>query len=108
MEYVLTFYLGGGGGDECSHTLLVTVRWMQSTVFTAMRGRGSGSDCVGGKEEVDTNVDGRADTKSHSQHFKSFYFHVIAREQQRYNSVFVGWGAKNVEQDPEEEQVCSS
>ena len=21
VEYVLTFYLGGGGGDECSHTL---------------------------------------------------------------------------------------
>ena len=95
---------------------------MQSTVFTARRrrrgwrrGRGRGklaagsrSDCVGGKEEVDTNVAGRADTKSHSRHFKSFYFHIIAPEHQRYNSVFVGWGAKKVEQDPEEEQVCSS
>ena len=39
----------GGEGDECSHTLLVTVRCMQSTVFTGRRRRrgkgGEGGSC---------------------------------------------------------------
>ena len=57
-EYVLTFYLGGGGGMNVvihspGHSELPA-----EYSFSAGEGEsvGSRSDCVGGEEEVDTNV----------------------------------------------------